>query len=126
VHDTAAQALQGTRNAVIAWHVAAAWLIVAGYTSINAVVKAELFPTNVRATGVGVRRTVTVSIFGGLAEFAGALVQVDRPRGVVLVLPHGSHRRLAHCLRLDARHEARIRDGSPRIDALPLSGPQTS
>ena len=47
---------------------AAAWLIVAGYTSINAVVKAELFPTKVRATGVGVPYAVTVSIFGGTAE----------------------------------------------------------
>jgi MHS family alpha-ketoglutarate permease-like MFS transporter len=37
---------------------------VAGYTSINAVVKAELFPTRVRATGVGVPCAVTVSIFG--------------------------------------------------------------
>ena len=48
--------------------IAAAWLIVAGYTSINAVVKAELFPTKVRATGVGVPYAVTVSIFGGTAE----------------------------------------------------------
>jgi MHS family alpha-ketoglutarate permease-like MFS transporter len=63
------QALQGTRSALIAWLlIAAAWLIVAGYTSINAVVKAELFPTNVRATGVGVPYAVTVSIFGGTAE----------------------------------------------------------
>jgi MHS family alpha-ketoglutarate permease-like MFS transporter len=63
------QALQGTRNAVVAWLlIAAAWLIVAGYTSINAVVKAELFPTKVRATGVGVPYAVTVSIFGGTAE----------------------------------------------------------
>ncbi|PWT80094.1 MAG: alpha-ketoglutarate permease [Blastocatellia bacterium] len=46
----------------------AAWLIVAGYTSINAVVKAELFPTQVRATGVGLPYAVTVSIFGGTAE----------------------------------------------------------
>jgi MFS transporter, MHS family, alpha-ketoglutarate permease len=46
----------------------AAWLIVAGYTSINAVVKAELFPTHVRATGVGLPYAVTVSIFGGTAE----------------------------------------------------------
>src|SRR4029079_19549181 len=38
------------------------------YTSINAVVKAELFPTKVRATGVGVPYAVTVSIFGGTAE----------------------------------------------------------
>jgi MFS transporter, MHS family, alpha-ketoglutarate permease len=31
-------------------------------------VKAELFPTKVRATGVGVPYAVTVSIFGGTAE----------------------------------------------------------
>lgn len=48
--------------------IAAAWLIVAGYTSINAVVKAELFPTRVRATGVGVPYAITTSIFGGPAE----------------------------------------------------------
>jgi MHS family alpha-ketoglutarate permease-like MFS transporter len=48
--------------------IAAAWLIVAGYTSINAVVKAELFPTHVRATGVGLPYALTVSIFGGTAE----------------------------------------------------------
>ena len=62
-------ALQSTRSALIAFLlIAAAWLIVAGYTSINAVVKAELFPTRVRATGVGVPYAVTVSIFGGTAE----------------------------------------------------------
>ena len=48
--------------------IAAAWLIVAGYTSINAVVKAELFPTKVRATGVGLPFAITTSIFGGPAE----------------------------------------------------------
>jgi MHS family alpha-ketoglutarate permease-like MFS transporter len=63
------RALQGTRSALVAWLlIAGAWLIVAGYTSINAVVKAELFPTKVRATGVGVPYAVTVSIFGGTAE----------------------------------------------------------
>src|SRR5215831_11773339 len=48
--------------------IAAAWMIVSGYTSINAVVKAELFPTNIRATGVGVPYALTVSIFGGTAD----------------------------------------------------------
>jgi MHS family alpha-ketoglutarate permease-like MFS transporter len=48
--------------------IAAAWMIVAGYTSINAVVKAELFPTNVRALGVGLPYALTVSIFGGTVE----------------------------------------------------------
>jgi MFS transporter, MHS family, alpha-ketoglutarate permease len=61
--------LQRTRSPVVAFLlICAAWLIVAGYTSINAVVKAELFPTSVRATGVGLPYAVTVSIFGGTAE----------------------------------------------------------
>jgi len=61
--------LQATKSAFTAFLlISAAWLIVAGYTSINAVVKAELFPTKVRATGVGVPYAITVSIFGGTAE----------------------------------------------------------
>ncbi|MFS2161090.1 MFS transporter [Pseudomonas sp. Pseusp122] len=47
----------------------AALIIVSGYTSINAVVKAELFPTEIRALGVGLPYALTVSIFGGSAEF---------------------------------------------------------
>jgi MFS transporter, MHS family, alpha-ketoglutarate permease len=47
--------------------ICAAWLFVAGYTSINAIVKAELFPTNVRALGVGLPYAITVSVFGGTA-----------------------------------------------------------
>ncbi|WP_287809431.1 MFS transporter [Pseudomonas sp.] len=46
----------------------AALIIVSGYTSINAVVKAELFPTEIRALGVGLPYALTVSIFGGTAE----------------------------------------------------------
>ncbi len=47
--------------------ICAAWIFVAGYTSINAVVKAELFPTKIRAMGVGLPYSITVSIFGGTA-----------------------------------------------------------
>ena len=47
----------------------AALLAVSGYTSINAVVKAELFPTEIRALGVGFPYAVAVSIFGGTAEY---------------------------------------------------------
>jgi MHS family alpha-ketoglutarate permease-like MFS transporter len=46
----------------------AALVIVSGYTSINAVVKAELFPAQIRALGVGLPYALTVSIFGGTAE----------------------------------------------------------
>jgi MHS family alpha-ketoglutarate permease-like MFS transporter len=47
----------------------AALIIVSGYTSINAVVKAELFPAQVRALGVGLPYALTVAIFGGTAEY---------------------------------------------------------
>lgn len=47
----------------------AALVIVSGYTSINAVVKAELFPATVRSLGVGLPYALTVAIFGGSAEY---------------------------------------------------------
>jgi MHS family alpha-ketoglutarate permease-like MFS transporter len=46
-----------------------ALVIVSGYTSINAVVKAELFPAEVRALGVGFPYAIAVSLFGGTAEW---------------------------------------------------------
>lgn len=46
-----------------------ALIIVSGYTSINAIVKAELFPAQIRALGVGLPYALTVAIFGGSAEY---------------------------------------------------------
>jgi len=67
--DPLLRTLQNSKSAMGAFVlIALAWLIVAGYTSINAVVKAELFPTAVRATGVGLPFAITTSIFGGPAE----------------------------------------------------------
>ena len=43
--------------------------IVTGYTSINAVVKAELFPANIRALGVALPYALANTIFGGTAEY---------------------------------------------------------
>jgi len=60
--------IQGTKSAFGAFClICFAWMIVAGYTSINAIVKAELFPARIRATGVGLPYALTVSIFGGSA-----------------------------------------------------------
>ena len=47
----------------------AALIIVSGYTSINAIVKAELFPAEIRALGVGLPYALTVALFGGSAEY---------------------------------------------------------
>ncbi|KAF1712506.1 alpha-ketoglutarate transporter [Pseudoxanthomonas kalamensis DSM 18571] len=51
------------------WLILAALVIVSGYTSINAVVKAELFPVEIRALGVGLPYALTVALFGGSAEY---------------------------------------------------------
>jgi len=67
--------------------ICAAWIFVAGYTSINAIVKAELFPTNVRALGVGLPYAITVSVFGGTGARGRAVFQESRTRGLVLLLP---------------------------------------
>ncbi|KOG90327.1 MFS transporter [Streptomyces varsoviensis] len=46
-----------------------ALIIVTGYTSINACVKAELFPTGVRALGVALPYAIANALFGGTAEY---------------------------------------------------------
>lgn len=62
--------LGGTQNPFAAFLLMMGGLvIVTGYTSINAIVKAELFPTNIRALGVGLPYALTVAIFGGTSEY---------------------------------------------------------
>jgi MHS family alpha-ketoglutarate permease-like MFS transporter len=65
--------LQGLSGAENMWeafmYLIVALIIVSGYTSINAVVKAELFPTHIRALGVGLPYAITVAVFGGSAEY---------------------------------------------------------
>ena len=50
------------------WLVMLALVALSGYTAINAVVKAELFPVEIRALGVGLPYALTVAVFGGTAE----------------------------------------------------------
>jgi MHS family alpha-ketoglutarate permease-like MFS transporter len=49
--------------------VMASLVIVTGYTSINAVVKAELFPGHIRALGVALPYAIANTLFGGTAEY---------------------------------------------------------
>ncbi|MDF3027290.1 MAG: transporter [Fluviicola sp.] len=63
-------ALSNTQSVWVSFFLLMAGLIiVSGYTSINAVVKAELFPAEVRALGVGLPYALTVALFGGTAEY---------------------------------------------------------
>jgi MHS family alpha-ketoglutarate permease-like MFS transporter len=63
-------ALETTRSPLAAFGlVMAALVMVTGYTSINAVVKAELFPTHIRALGVALPYALANTLFGGTAEY---------------------------------------------------------
>ena len=62
--------LERTRDPLTAFLlVMASLVIVTGYTSINAVVKAELFPGHIRALGVALPFAIANTIFGGTAEY---------------------------------------------------------
>lgn len=59
-----------TRDAWTAFAlVLAALVIVSGYTAINAVVKAELFPAEIRTLGVALPYAIANTVFGGTAEY---------------------------------------------------------
>ncbi len=61
--------LSQVRSPWLAWLlICGAWVFVSGYTAITGIIKAELFPTSVRALGVGVPYALTVSIFGGSVD----------------------------------------------------------
>ena len=62
--------LAGTSSVATAFGlVMAALVMVTGYTSINAIVKAELFPADIRALGVALPYALANTIFGGTAEY---------------------------------------------------------
>ncbi|MBV6760276.1 MULTISPECIES: MFS transporter [Rhodococcus] len=60
--------------------VAVGYIILTGYTSINAIVKAELFPADIRALGVGLGYALANSVFGGTAPL---LYQASKSGGHV-------------------------------------------
>lgn len=63
-------ALEQAHDAVTAFFLILAALAISSlYSSISAVVKAELFPVEIRAVGVGLPYAVTVSLFGATAEY---------------------------------------------------------
>ena len=76
-------ALETIRDPVAAGLIAmGALVIVTGYSSISAVVKAELFPAHIRALGVALPYAIANTVFGGTAEFVAlGLKQIGYERG---------------------------------------------
>lgn len=65
-------ALSNTTSALASFGLMmAALLIVLGYTSINALVKSEIFPRSIRALGVGLGYGIANAAFGGTAPYIG-------------------------------------------------------
>ena len=63
-------ALSGVTSTSMAFVLIMAGLVIASfYTSISGVVKAELFPAEVRAMGVGLPYAIANALFGGTAEY---------------------------------------------------------
>lgn len=63
-------AIGGTRDPVIAFVlVLATMVILCGTTSVSSTAKAELFPPEVRALGVGFPYAISTSLFAGTAEY---------------------------------------------------------
>jgi MHS family alpha-ketoglutarate permease-like MFS transporter len=62
--------LQGTTNPFTAFLlITLALAVISLYTSVSAIVKAEMFPAEVRALGVGLSYGVANALFGGSAEY---------------------------------------------------------
>lgn len=97
-------ALQNTDSAWTAFFlIMAALVIVSGYTAINAVVKAELFPTSVRAMGVGFPYAVTVALFGGTAEYVALYLKE-------IGYEHAFYWYVTGCIAISLAVYARMRD----------------
>jgi MHS family alpha-ketoglutarate permease-like MFS transporter len=62
---------------------AVGYVIITGYTSVNAIVKAELFPAEIRALGVGLGYALANSVFGGTAP---VLYQAAKPGHIPLFI----------------------------------------
>lgn len=78
--------LAQTKSAWVAFFLMLAGLvIVTGYTAINAIVKAEMFPTEIRALGVGLPYGLTVAVFGGTAEYVALYLKNAHHESVFFV-----------------------------------------
>jgi MHS family alpha-ketoglutarate permease-like MFS transporter len=67
-------AIGGVTSALMAYIlITAALAVVSFYTSISGLVKAEMFPAEVRALGVGLSYAIANAIFGGSAEYVALL-----------------------------------------------------
>ena len=108
--------LPQTTSPLIAFALTAVgYVILTGYTSVNAIVKAEFFPADIRALGVGLGYALANSVFGGTAPLLFQASKSADHISLVHRLRHGGDRREPAGLHLRAEeqgdHGARSRAG---------------
>lgn len=78
--------LQATHSPVAAFLlISAALCVISFYTSISGIVKAEMFPAEVRALGVGFAYAVSNALFGGSAEYVALALKSNGHESVFAV-----------------------------------------
>jgi len=89
-----------------------ALVIVSGYTAINAVVKAELFPAHIRALGVALPYAIANAMFGGTAEYVALSFKLDGNESLYFWYVTGmiGISLLTYVTMRDTRHHSLIRD----------------
>ena len=91
---------------------AAGYVILTGYTSVNAIVKAEYFPAEVRALGVGLGYALANSMFGGTAPLIYQAAKAgDNVTGFIIYVTR-RHRRQPRGLHLLPEEPGGDRAGS--------------
>ncbi len=71
------RALSSVRSAPTAFALVLSGLMIASfYTSIGGILKADLFPAEVRAVGVGLAHSIATAAFGGSAEYLALLMKL--------------------------------------------------
>ena len=98
--------LEGTSSVPAAFAlVMAALVMVTGYTSINAIIKAEMFPADIRALGVALPVRHRQRDLRRHGRICRVVPQGHRPRALVLHLHLGARRLFAGRLHPDAGNE---------------------
>jgi MHS family dicarboxylic acid transporter PcaT-like MFS transporter len=70
------RALSSVRSAPLAFTLVLSGLVIASFsTSIGGILKADLFPTEIRALGVGLAHAFGTAAFGGTAEYLALLMK---------------------------------------------------
>jgi MHS family alpha-ketoglutarate permease-like MFS transporter len=92
--------------------------LLSGYTALSAIVKAELFPTKIRALGVGLPHALVAAVFGGTTESVALAFKSAGIEGAFFwyVVGCGGLTFIATCLVAETMKRSTLDAAAPRTD----------